>query len=417
MIVINAAKLINGTGSSPLEKVRIFIEGEQISAIEPMTVSAIPEGAEVIDASDATLLPGLIDCHVHVCFDGRPEALTGEENIVTEMLPGTLAYNAYLNAGEDLKAGFTFIRDMHAFDFVDLSLRDCINQNKLIGPGISACGYGLTSTNGHMDYTKGLRPDVCFAGRFNNQVDSPAEARKAVRYLLKMGVDHIKINVGRGHYTPAEELLFAPEMQYDVIKTICEEAHYAGRKVAAHSLGGLGESWAVQAGVDSLEHAHFISREVLELMAEKGTFLVPTMTHCKRNSQAARQKTGTKTRGDRFMEYALESMNRMLSLALELGVRIGAGTDAGADLVPHGSNSSELNYLAEAGMSPMQAILAATKTASEIVGRQTEIGTLEVGKKADLLILAADPLQDLKVLENKKNILKVMKNGKFVVER
>ena len=223
MIVINTAKLINGTGSSPLEKVRMFIDGERISAIEPMTVSVVPEGAEVIDASNATLLPGLIDCHVHVCFDGGAEMFANEGNVVTEMLPGTLAYNAYLNAGEDLKAGFTFIRDMHAFDFVDLSLRDCINQNKLIGPGISACGYGLTSTNGHMDYTKGLRPDVCFAGRFNNQVDSPAEARKAVRYLLKMGVDHIKINVGRGHYTPAEELLFAPEMQYDVIKVICEE--------------------------------------------------------------------------------------------------------------------------------------------------------------------------------------------------
>lgn len=415
MIIIDAGEFIDGTGRSPRKNVRLFLEGKKIKRIEAIQSSSIPEESKFISAERYCVLPGLIDCHLHVAFDGRNStAPVWGENIVTEMLPGTLAYRAYINAYKDLTAGFTSIRDMHCFDFVDVSLRDTINQGQLIGPRISAGGYGLTSTNGHMDYIKGLRPDLQFSGRFNNIVDDASEARKAVRSLIRMGVDHIKINVGRGYRGITNKLIFAPEMQFDVIQTICDEAHLADRKVAAHSLGGQGELWAVQAGVDSMEHAHFVDDETLQLMAERGTYLVPTMTHCVRNEKIVREKKDREDQEEDFMEYAYRSMYAMLSKAVKYGVRIGVGTDAGADHVPHGSNASELEYLTTIGFSTMEAIVAATKTGAEILGLGDEVGTLEPGKTADLLIVDGNPLEDIRVLQDPSKFLHIIKDGKCI---
>lgn len=415
MKVINAGLFIDGKGGAPREQVRIFISKDRVKRIESWQNSTVPEGCDVIDAERHTVMPGMIDCHVHIAFDGQDSSVpVWGENILTEMLTGTLAYHAYLNAKADLGAGFTGIRDMHCFDFVDISLRDMINCGKLDGPLISACGYGLTSTNGHMDYTKGLRPDVQLTARFNNVVDDANEARKAVRNLVKRGVDHIKINVGRGHRGIQNKLIFAPEMQFDVIQAICDEAHLAGRKVAAHSLGGQGELWAVQAGVDSLEHAHFVDDDTLKLMAEKGTFLVPTMTHCVRNEKISSERKPPGSVEEDFMEFAYRSMYRMLSLAVDYGVRIGAGTDAGADHVPHGSNAAELEYLTTIGMSAMEAIVAATKTGAEIMGLQDEIGTLEQGKQADFLVIQGNPLEDIRILQDQANIIGVYRKGESI---
>ncbi len=414
MKVLNAGLLIDGTGTLR-ENVRLFIDKGKISAIEELHNTAVPDGCEVISAGGSCVMPGMIDSHVHIAFSAEDSSIpVWGENRVTEMLPGTLAYLAFLNATADLQAGFTSIRDMHCFDFVDISLRDMINSGKLPGPRISASGYGLTSTNGHMDSTKGLRPDLQFCGRFNNVVDSVDEARKAVRSLVKMGVDHIKINVGRGHRGIQNKLIFAPEMQLEVIQAICQEAHYAGRKVAAHSLGGLGELWAVQAGVDSLEHAHFVDDETLRLMAEKGTYLLPTMTHCVRNAEAVRKKYGDMPHEEDFMEFAYRSMYNMLEKAKKFGVRIGLSTDAGADLVPHGSNAAELEYLVTAGFSPMQAIIAATQTGAEVMGLPDEIGTLQKGKAADLLVIAGNPLEDIRLLQDKSKLIHIMKGGEFI---
>jgi imidazolonepropionase-like amidohydrolase len=230
----------------------------------------------------------MIDAHVHVMWNGVPgDPLASREGMICD-LPGTFALNAYANARQDLLAGFTALRDMLSYDFVDISLRNAINKGLVEGPRISACGYGLTATGGHMDLYNGLRPDVRLEN-FNNVVDTPEEARKAVRFLVRMGVDHIKINAGRGYRVKGRPILFAPEMRPDVLRVICEEAHTAGRKVAAHSLGSQGEYWAVEAGVDSLEHAHFIDDATIELMAERGTYLVPTMTHCVRNTMEIRK--------------------------------------------------------------------------------------------------------------------------------
>ncbi len=416
MLVLQAGRLIDGSGAQPRRNVRLYVEKGKIVDLIDAQASAIPEGAEFFDASEMTVMPGMIDAHTHVLWNGVPnDPLNGKEGLVSE-LTGTAALKAYANARRDLEAGFTALRDMLSFDFIDISLRNAINQGLVEGPRISACGYGLTSTGGHMDFRNGLRPDVGL-GYFNNVVDTPEQARIAVRTLIRMGVDHIKINAGRGYRIKGRPILFAPEMRADVLKTIVEEAHTAGRKVAAHSLGSQGELWAVRAGVDSLEHAHFIDDETIQAMAERGTFLVPTMTHCVRNTLDIRQTLPKEQWPNDLILNAYDSMYRVIPKAFKLGVRIATGTDAGSDLVPHGCNAMELELLTTIGMTPMQAIVAATRTGAELLDWADSIGTLEKGRYADLLVVKGDPLQDIRLLQEKANILSVIKEGRVVIDR
>jgi imidazolonepropionase-like amidohydrolase len=416
MLVIQAGQLIDGTGAQPRHNVLLYVEHSKIVDILEAQAAAIPDGVERIDASSDTVMPGMIDAHVHVMWSGVPgDPLASREGMVCD-LPGTFALNAYVNARQDLLAGFTALRDMLSYDFVDVSLRNAINKGLVEGPRISACGYGLTATGGHMDLYNGLRPDVRL-DYFNNVVDTPEEARKAVRFLVRMGVDHIKINAGRGYWIKGRPILFAPEMRQDVLHVICEEAHTAGRKVAAHSLGSQGEYWAVEAGVDSLEHAHFIDDATIELMAERGTYLVPTMTHCVRNTMEIRKTLPQEKWPDDLILNAYDSMYRVIPKAFRLGVRIAVGTDAGADNVPHGCNAMELELLTTIGMTPMQAIVAATRTGAETLDMADTIGVLEKGKFADLLVVQGDPLADIRILQDQSKIRLVIKNGRPVSDR
>jgi len=407
MIVINAGKLIDGTGAQPRQNVRLLIDEGRILDIVDMASSVVPEGAQVLDASNRVIMPGMIDAHVHIGSNPDEKGNRGnsKERRVSE-LPGTLALKAYVHVNLDLQAGFTTVRDMGCRDFVGISLRDAINDGVVEGPRICACGYGLTSTGGHMDRAKGMRLDVSLGG-FNNVVDSADEARKATRMLLRMGVDHIKINSGNTCRVRGRPLFMVPEMRKDVMQAICEEAHTARRRVASHSQGSEGELWAVEVGVDSLEHAHFISDETLRLMAERGTFLIPTMTHCVVNR---------KRNPKEIYDIAYESMHRVIPKALSMGVRVATGTDAGAG-VPHGINALELELLTTVGMSPMEAIVAATGTAAEVLDMADSLGTLEKGQVADLLVVRGDPLQDISLLQDKQNIVIVMKSGNVVVSR
>jgi len=416
VLVVHAGNLIDGTGANPRRDVHLMIERGKIVDIVDSRASGTPDGAETFDAAGLTVLPGMIDAHVHVMWNGFiGDPLAGKDGLVSQ-LPGSLALGAYANARKDLEAGFTALRDMLSYDFVDISLRDAINQGLVEGPRISACGYGLTSTGGHMDPRYGLRPDVSL-GYFNNVVDTPEQARTAVRFLVMMGVDHIKINAGRGYRVKGRPMIFAPEMRPDVLKVICEEAHTTGRKVAAHSLGSEGELWAVQAGVDSLEHAHFINDETIALMAERGTILVPTMTHCARNAFDLRRDLPRDQWPDNLILNAYDSMYRVIPKAFQSGVRIATGTDAGAENVPHGCNAMELELLTTIGMTPMQAIVAATRTGAEALDMADTIGTLEKGRLADLIVVRGDPLADIRLLQDQSNIQAVIKDGRVVVDR
>ena len=421
MIVINAGLLIDGTGATPRENVRLFVVDSRITDIVDIQESAVPDGAQVVDATQHVVMPGMIDTHVHLIWNGiwsvdsTEPTSESRANRVSE-LPGMRALKAYSHACKDLEAGCTTIRDMHCYDFADISLRDSINSGLVVGPRVMACGCGLTSTFGHMDLRNGLRPDVSLGG-FNNVVDSVVEARRATRYLIGMRVDHIKISASNSRRVKGRPIFFSPEMRFDVLQAICEEAHSAGRTVAAHSQGCEGELWAVQAGVDSLEHAHFLSDDIIELMAEKGTFLIPTMTHCVRAAKRTREAPPEQAKKMALYPLAFEGMYRVLSRARELGVRIATGTDAGASGVAHGDNATELELLTTVGMSPMEAIVAATKTAAQVLDMADSIGTLKKGKYADLLVVKGKPLEDISLLQDKANILVVMKDGQIVVRR
>lgn len=416
MFIVHAGNLIDGTGNHPRQNVDLLIENGRIQDITSLTAGNSPESIEIYDASAYTVMPGMIDAHTHVIWDGDvSDPLKGSDGLLSE-LTGTATLKAYRNANKDLRAGFTTLRDMLSRDFIDVSLRNSINQGIVDGPRISACGYGLTSTGGHMDYRNGLRPEVSIVG-FNNVVDTPDQARIAVRFLIKMGVDHIKINAGGGYRVKGRPMIFAPEMREDVLKTIVEEAHTAGRTVAAHSLGSQGELWAVKAGVDSLEHAHFIDDETIQQMAQRGTYLVPTMTHCVRNTLDIRQRLPKEAWPNNLILNAYDSMYRVIPKAFQMGVQIATGTDAGADLVPHGCNALELELLTTIGMTPMQAIVAATQTSARLLDMADSIGTLEKGRLADLLVVNGNPLEDIKLLQDKAKIVSVFKEGRLLVDR
>jgi imidazolonepropionase-like amidohydrolase len=413
MIALRAGRLIDGTGSAVRRDALVLIEGDRI--LDVTGAGAAPAGAQLIDAADATVLPGLIDAHLHLLWSGVAATPGAKDSLVTE-LPAARALACYANARRDLEAGFTAVRDVHCLDWADIALRNAIAAELAVGPRISAGGYGLTSTGGHMDDRAGLRPDVSWSG-FSNVVDTVDEARRAVRYLVMMGADHIKINAGRGVRVRGRLVAFAPEMRLDVMEAICEEAHTLGRRVAAHSLGSAGELWAVRAGVDSLEHAHFISEETLHAMAEHGTFLVPTMTHCVRNAAILRETVPKERWGDNLILRAYESMYKVIPRAIQLGIRVATGTDAGADNVPHGCNAQELELLTTVGMSPGQAIAAATSTAAAVLDWTDSLGTLERGKMADLLVVDGDPTQDIRILQQRERIQLVMKGGRIVAGR
>lgn len=416
MIVIRAGRFIDGTGAAPRENVALLVEDKRIVEVLDGQQAGAPDGAQTLDAAEYTVMPGMIDAHVHVVWSGDPaDPLEGKNELVQE-LPGSYALRAYAHAKRDLEAGFTTLRDMLSFDFADISLRDAIEGGLVDGPRISACGYGLTSTGGHMDHYNGMRGDVALP-YWSNIIDTPEEARKAVRFLVRMGVDHIKINVGRGYQIKGRGITFYPEMRRDVLETVIEEAHTAGRRVAGHSLGSDGEYWAVEAGIDSLEHAHFIDERTIQAMAEHGTYLVPTMTHCARNYFMLRETLPEDQREKNLVFNAYESMYRVIPRARELGVPITTGTDAGAGNVPHGCNAMEIELLTTVGMNPLEAIHAGTGRAAALLDMADLTGTLTKGRFADLLFVRGDPLADVRLLQNQANIAVVMTEGRVVVDR
>lgn len=416
MLAIHAGKLIDGSGAAPRDNMLVLVDDGRILDVTPWQSATVPEGAELIDASAQTLMPGMIDAHVHLIWSGREDDPLGGDIDLFTNLPGTWALRAYNHAQMQLDSGFTVLRDVHSYDWADVALRNMIERGEMRGPRISAGGYGLTSTGGHMDARNGLREDVRL-GYFNNVVDTPEEARRAVRFQVKMGVDHIKINVGRGYRIKGRPIRMAPEMRRDVLEAIIDEAHMAGRRVAGHSLGSIGELWAVEAGIDSLEHAHFIDDATIAAMAKHGTWLVPTMAHCVLNTRAIQRTLPQEKWANNLILNAYDSMYKVLPKALDAGVKVACGTDAGASNVPHGCSAIELELLTTAGMTNMQAIVAATRTSADLLDMADMTGQVSKGLLADLLIVEGDPLEDIRILQDHSRIQLVIKHGAVVKDR
>ncbi|MGH9862914.1 MAG: amidohydrolase family protein, partial [Candidatus Acidiferrales bacterium] len=379
----------------------IVVTGKHITSVSPANSATLPAHAEVVDLSNAVCLPGLIDMHTH---------LVGDASVYDSAEPlkksaAQMAFQSIRNARATLIAGFTSVRDLGTYRaFVDVALRDAIEQGIVPGPRLQPAGAYVTILGGAGDLT-GFAADIELPRELRFGVATgPDQVRERVREIIRHGVGVIKVLATGAVLTPGSQPA-AQEFTYEELRAAGEEATHAGLKVAAHAHSAAGAKDAIRAGVASIKHGSFLDDEALQMMKDAGTFLVPDMYDHEVIMQS-------KARGylDEFLEkeeIAGEAQKKVFRRALELGVRIAFGTDAG--VIPHGDNGRQFATYVANGMTPLQALRSATTEAAELLGWQDRLGTLEPGKLADIIAVHENPLQQINTLER---VVFVMKDGR-----
>jgi imidazolonepropionase-like amidohydrolase len=394
---IRAARLIDGKGGAPVRDAVVIVEGERIVAAGPNL--PIPAGATVIDLGGATLLPGLIDCHTHIT-GGDPRDYYER---LFRRSPIDAAIEAHVYARRTLEAGFTTIRDVGAGEFVDVALRKAIEAGVVVGPRMQAASLAIGATGGHADLT-GFSPYLEFK-EFSSVADGVDEIRKAVRLRVKNGADLIKVIATAGVLTE-EGSAGAPQYSQQELDAVVQEATMWEKKVAAHAHGAEGIKRAVRAGVASIEHGSLVDDEGIRLMKERGTYLVADIY----NDDYILAEYGRLKYPDKIIEKERQIgrlQRENFQRAARAGVKIAFGTDAG--VYPHGWNAKQFAHMVRWGLTPMQAIQAATVNAADLLGWRDRVGTVGPGLLADLVAVDGDPLQDVTALEQ---IRFVMKGGR-----
>jgi imidazolonepropionase-like amidohydrolase len=395
--VIRGGKLIDGTNHPPTEGGMVIVEGAKIKEVIKNRSNPPPILSEdkLIDATGKVVLPGLINAHLHLYLDGGNNPL---ENLGYEK--GALSLlKAVTRCKEIISNGITTVRDMGAKDYGIISLKNATDEEVIMGPRIHTCGKAIAIKGGH-------------APVIARTIDSPDEIGIAVREQIEEGCDFIKV-FSTGGFGEIGEDPNSYELTLDEIKSAVQDAHAAGKRLAAHAYGNQGIRHAIEAGVDSIEHGTFLDEETISKIIRKGIFLTPTL------SNPYQIITNGKTMG--VARYLVEVANRIFPLMVEqfrnaynAGVKIVAGTDGGSWLNPHHDIVTELKLRGETGVVNLELIRMATKTAAECLGLNDEIGTIEIGKVADIIIVEGDPLTDI---ESLKNICLVMKRGKVLKEK
>jgi len=341
---------------------------------------------------DRTLLPGFIDCHVHLAGRVIGEGENWDDAAVRD-LPQEDALRGARNAKATLEAGFTTVRNVGASDFSDIALRNMIREGVVPGPRIVAAANAIGITGGHCD-TNGYRPGILEGDPENGVADGAAEIVKAVRYQVKHGADVIKTCATGGVLSEGDAV---GVQQYDdeELQVLVGEAHLTGRKVAAHAHGAEGIKAALRAGVDSIEHGSMTDDEAIALFKKTGAFLVPTLMAQESVEKLAQSGVLKGQRAEKALFIAPHSREN-IKKAIAAGVKIALGTDSG--VFPHGKNAHEFELMVGLGMTPMNAILAGTKNAAELLGLEKTLGTVEAGKIADLVAVDGNPLDGVKTL-------------------
>ncbi len=402
-VVIHAARLIDGTGAAPREQVSILIRDERIRAIEDGYVQ-VP-GADVVTLTAGTVLPGLIDAHLHITSSNMdpPQRTT----------PAATALQAAQNARLTLLGGVTSVRDVAAADItVAVALKRAIAKGLVAGPRLWVAGQALGPSGGHMDPSNGMAPEWADHGGDwkAGVVDGPEAVVRAVRWLHQQGADLVKIAPSGGVATlgddPNAQLMSDAE-----IKAAVDTAHAMGMKVAAHAHGRQAIENAARLGVDSIEHGTFADAQTYALLKKHGTFLLGTQAVGRDIYALAKAHPEKLPAGVAEKAIAVTPiLDKNVAAAYRAGVRLGAGSDNFGGLATFGSDTREFQYLVESGASPMDAIVIGTRNNAELIGAPADIGTLRPGRYADIIAVAGDPLQDITELQRVKF---VMKGGKI----
>ena len=403
-IVIKAGQVFEPLSGRFIPKQHIVIEGDTIVEMGDASGVIVPPGARVIDLGQAWILPGLIDCHVHLVSD------RGGVDATINTLTGSVAdraYDAAVNARKTLEAGFTTVRNLGDIDGVTLALRDAIAAGKLPGPRILDAGASISTTSGHMDPRLGFREELNEAlARHQNLCDGPDECRKAVRLQIGRGADVIKFAT-TGGVTSRAGLGLGRQMFEDEARALVETAHLYGRKVAVHAHGTDGILLALKAGADSIEHGTLLDEECIQLFLKTGAYYVPTLSTVNGYiERLAKDPNAYELPVRAKIEWRIKVTGESVRKAFPRGVKIAFGTDAGVS--KHGRNADEFEAMVKHGMPPAEAIKAATAHAADLLGLAKSIGTLEKGKQADLIAVASNPLENVAVL---KTVGFVMKGG------
>ena len=403
-VAIRAARLIDGRGGAPVANPVVLIEGERISAVGAGL--RIPEGTPVIDLRGMTLLPGFIDAHTHIT--GQP---TNYYEDHFRRSPIDAAVLAHIYAKRTLDAGFTTVRDVGSAEFIDVALRKAIERGDVEGPRIVAATLAVGSTGGHADLS-GFSPYLEF-NTFSGIADGEDEIRKLIRTEIKRGADVIKLVAGAGVLSE-EESVGAPQFSQQEMNAAVEEAAMWHRKVAAHAHGTEAIKRAIKAGVASVEHASFIDDEGIRMAKERGTYLVMDIY----NDDYILAEYGRLGYPEKIREKERlvgRTQRESFRRAVQAGVKIAYGTDAG--VYPHGWNGKQFVKMVEWGMTPMQAIQAATVSAADLLGRGDQVGAVAPKLYADLVAVDGDPLADVRILADPARIRLVVKDGRVEFRR
>jgi imidazolonepropionase-like amidohydrolase len=392
-IILRDARIIDGRGDGQARGF-VVIEKNRIVEVGKGPGPAKKNHHEMMDLDGRCILPGLIDCHVHLCIDGSPDPMQSFQKDSATMITLKAARNAHLS----LLAGVTTVRDLGSLNGISGSLRDAINLGIVRGPRVVTTNQAVCITGGQ-------------GWQFSRQADGADDVRQAVREQIRAGADAIKMMATGGVITQGVEP-GSPQFTLEELKAGAEEAHKAGRKIAAHAQGNEGIKDSLRAGFDTIEHGIFLDDEAIGLFLEKKAILVPTLS-APFNIMEKGEKSGIpsfiieKTR--KVKDTHVESIKK----AYKAGITIASGADAGTPFNIHGENLRELELLVGIGLSAMEAIVSATRVAAETLGLGGLIGTLQPGKLADLIVLEGDPLKDIASLQQKEKLVAVMKDGQF----
>jgi imidazolonepropionase-like amidohydrolase len=391
--VLRIGRLVDGKGQI-IDNAVVVIENNLIASVGESTAS-IPAGAKVIDLSGYSVIPGLIDVHTHMTFfwDGTPGTTPYHQ---PKLLPAEVVVLAQANAQKTLECGVTTVRDLNAAAFEDIAMRNLIRRGAMVGPRMFVSSYGLGTEPGFVSST-------------GYPINGVPEMRKAVREVIASGADWIKLFASTGG---TQDLTGSQVFTYDEIQAAAEVAHLNGKRVAVHTYGPAAAADAVKAGVDTIEHAIDIDDQTLATMARQGTYYVPTIYHNEYYAENA-DKLGFPPdeveRLNAFVKKNIETTRR----ALKAGVKVAMGSDAVYTLFGH--NTHELAALVQAGMTPAQALEAATTTGAALLNMENSLGKIAPGYYADIVAVKGDPLSDVNVIIN--HVEWVMKDGTVVVDR